>query len=373
MNILLSIANIILYVGPIAISLIIATQKQLTPKDKIIIYSICGVLTICAVLKTIIENRMKKERKKKKKKEREYNDYFKESKWLSDRGFSDAFINRLREKHKLKFHFWIEQKLLKQSYFKEAINELKECLRDPKATESDESEIHTQIGNCYINLSNFEDAKVHYKEAYKLSRRVQNKDEKLRRKAVALGNMGMIYCEEGKFCKALHKLRKALKKNKKIGNKQGIASNLGNMGLIYKSKGNDKVALKKLKEALVIHEEIEDTQGIASDQQNIGLIHIEMDNLDEALENFKKALKKSEEMKPPDKLGIAYQNNHIGVIYREKGEPDKALKYFKKALPIFEHIKNSPLMEMVSKNIEELKKEINKQKDKEQQPIDSGK
>jgi len=51
---------------------------------------------------------------------------------------------------------------------------------------------------------------------------------------------------------ALNYYERALKVNKKIGCKEGIATNLGNIGLIYITLGKSEDALKYYQEALEV-------------------------------------------------------------------------------------------------------------------------
>ena len=188
-------------------------------------------------------------------KEKRTNDYYHnllERQELRMKGHPVDYINGLGENPLLKHHLKKGQELSKKTCFKEAINEFKKCLSHPKATKSNEVAAHILIGNCYYSLSMITKAKSHYIEALNLSGKVNDKDESLRGKSTALGNIGLIYIDLGKPDEALKYLKDALAIDRKIGYEQGIANDLGNIGVIYSDLGKPDEALKYLKDALAI-------------------------------------------------------------------------------------------------------------------------
>ena len=70
----------------------------------------------------------------------------------------------------------------------------------------------------------------------------------------ALGNIGLIYSDQGELDEALKYHQEALAIHKEVGYRQGEANQLGNIGLIYSDQGDLAAALKYLKEALEIFE-----------------------------------------------------------------------------------------------------------------------
>ena len=67
-----------------------------------------------------------------------------------------------------------------------------------------------------------------------------------------MGNIGIIYHNEGDYDQALKYYQEVLIIEKRLGYRQGEANALGNIGLIYIDNGNLDQALKFLKKALVI-------------------------------------------------------------------------------------------------------------------------
>lgn len=108
-----------------------------------------------------------------------------------------------------------------------------------------------------------------------ISKRVENRDERLLGRAAAINNIGNIYSDLGKPDEALKFLEKALEIDRRIGYEQGIAIDLGNIGAIYSDLGKPDEALKFLKEALEIFRCIGAQPQIDLTLKNIGMIEEE--------------------------------------------------------------------------------------------------
>jgi tetratricopeptide (TPR) repeat protein len=148
---------------------------------------------------------------------------------------------------KIKDPFNEGQKLEKENKYKEAIKQYEACFQT-ETTASQRAALHILIGNCYLSLSELEEAEGHYKEAETAAKEADDKEGL----AAALGNIGLIYQTKGELDKALDYHQQSLKIEREIGRKVGEASHLGNIGLIYQSKGELDKALDYLQPALSI-------------------------------------------------------------------------------------------------------------------------
>jgi len=108
------------------------------------------------------------------------------------------------------------------------------------------------IGNCYFDLSKLDLAEKHYKEAKKISKQVEDKQEMSKGESIALSSIGLVYRAKGEFDEALKYLKEALEIHKENGYRLGQAEQLGNIGLIYLDKGDTDEAMKYLKQAVKI-------------------------------------------------------------------------------------------------------------------------
>jgi len=195
-------------------------------------------------------------------------------------------------------------------------------------------------GKCYYIQRDLIGAKTYFDESLKISDREDlqtiYKTETLISKANAFNNIGLIYLDKGDLDQAIKSHQKALKINKKVGDKQVEACNFGNIGLIYREKGDLDQSIKYHRKALKIDKEIKDRQGVAINLGNIGLIYFLKGDINRSLKYLEEALKIGKEI--GYRKGQADQLIGIGLIYQHKGELDKALEYYQKALKIVEEI-----------------------------------
>ena len=141
------------------------------------------------------------------------------------------------------------------------------------------------------------------------------------------------------YPKALEYYNNALKINKEIGNKSGIAANLSGIGVIYKSQSDYPKALEYYHKSLKINEELGDEKSAAGTIHNIGVIYYFQSDYPKALEYYNKA-RKINEQEGGNKSWLANNLGNIGLIYMSQSDYPKALEYFHKALKIDEKLEN---------------------------------
>ena len=264
------VLNIILLVGPWLLGTYLAIVNM-PIRQKIIAWVICLFICICGVYRVFI----KKKGKEKEGREEDYYRHLLERQELYAKGRLITYVNGLGETPLLKDFFNTGQTYQKESKFKEAIEEFKKCLSHPKATEENKVAANNLIGNCYHSLSKPKKAEKHLKQALSISKKVKNRDERLRGRSAALGNMGIIYRGLGKPDDALKYYKEALEIDRRIGYKRGMADSLGNIGIIYSDQGKPDEALKYLKESLEIFRRIGAQRQINITLKNIGIVEEE--------------------------------------------------------------------------------------------------
>jgi len=290
-------------------------------KTKYKVYGLLGLLYLIIVL--FYESIEHKEEKEKEKKD-EFNIRERAKEGLIIRKFSPDYVNGLPDNPFVSNDFNEGVKLSEESRFEDAIDKFEKCLNNPNATESNIVAAHIKIGDCYSNLSRLKEAEDHYKKALKMSRKVKDKNEKINGKAVALACMGGVYIQLVKPHKARKKFKKRLKIAKRTGDKTMHAYSLFGIGITYINLNKYDEGIKKFQETLEIAREIHDDEFIGITMSSIGLAYYAIDMLDEALN---------------------YHNQALRFV-----KPKKELQNMKK-------------------KIEYIIKSINKQKDKEQQPM----
>ncbi len=158
--------------------------------------------------------------------------------------------------------------------------------------------------------------------------------------SVSLNNIGYIYKQKGKIETALDYYNRALKMQKKVGDKSRMAQTLNNMGVIQQNQGKISSALESYYHALKLQEELNDSLGIASSYFNIGSLHYRLEDYDMALSYYQKALKVYKGL--GSKKGISNVYNNMGVLYKEKGDFTSALNFYKKCIKLKKEIGETP-------------------------------
>ncbi len=149
-------------------------------------------------------------------------------------------------------------------------------------------------------------------------------------KSNIIGNIGIIYCYNGKYPESLDCFFKTLKIAEELGNKNSVQTVLGNIGLLYQALNNSNKALDYYFKALKIAEDLGDKESISRHSINIGSIYQIQKEYSKALNYYSIALKVAEEQK--SKRNILFSIRNIGTVYSDKGDYFNALDYLFKAL-----------------------------------------
>jgi len=186
-----------------------------------------------------------------------------------------------------------------------------------------------QIGYIYADEGNSSAALDYTSKA--LTIREQMKDKK--GMAATLNRMGLVYQQESEYNQALDCFSKDLALCEEIGDKEGKASAYNNIGLVYLRQGKYPKALDQMLNALQILELLGDKQGTASIHEAIGNLYNEQRDFTKALVEYNKTLSIYQEMQSKSEIANALCN--IGLVYSEQSDKDSlALQYYRQALDI---------------------------------------
>lgn len=139
-----------------------------------------------------------------------------------------------------------------------------ECFKEARTGIDDEIDLMNvcnNIGTCAMLRGDIKTAINAFEEVEELSRYMSSRASKFLR-SVSLGHMGIIYLSMREFDMAMECYKKALRINKEIRNKKGIADQLGNIGLTYKSKQDYPTSLDYFKSMLNYSYSIDYLEGV---------------------------------------------------------------------------------------------------------------
>jgi len=217
----------------------------------------------------------------------------------------------------------------------EAIDRFTRALRLAK-DDSQRAALHNLRGNSYVSISQYDNAKADYEETLKLSEGIPERQNALRARAAAVGNLGNVYRHRGDLQKAEERYRQALETDRGIGNRPGQATHLGNLGIIYAQRAELDKAAEHFEGALAADREIGNRPGEARHLNNLGLVYADCGDLDKAEEHFQQALKIDREI--GNRLGEASALGNLGSVYYQRDDLEKAEEHLKQALEIAREI-----------------------------------
>ncbi len=181
---------------------------------------------------------------------------------------------------------------------------------------------------CQIN-----DALTYFEGAYKSCKGQYPKGE-----ARSLNDIGLVNRTFGDLKVAMQFFSDALKIQRSIDHKEGIANTVSNTGHILYMQGKLNEAMNIYNEALDIYEEIENKNGFANSLLDIGGMLFKQGKLNEAMNKYNEALKICEEI--GDRPSIATSLNNIGRVLCAQDKHKEAKGKFNTALKISEEIGN---------------------------------
>jgi len=215
------------------------------------------------------------------------------------------------------------------AYLKGNIEVASQAVVEMLAIEPNDLSAIIQSGNIRLLQGRLAEAESDYLKASRLA-----KDDGQR--AVALGNLGVVYQTRGELDRAEEMHREALKINERLGRAEGVAGNYGNLGNIYAIRGEFNQAEQWYRKGLQIDEKIGRFEGLAGGYANLGTIHSARGEWDQAEQMSRKALDIYEKL--GSLVGIAAQYGNLGLVCANRGQLEKGEQLFRKALGTYEKV-----------------------------------
>ncbi|HZF37432.1 MAG TPA: tetratricopeptide repeat protein, partial [Blastocatellia bacterium] len=170
--------------------------------------------------------------------------------------------------------------------------------------------------------------------------------------ARAFNHIGNVHSRQGGYAQALESFQTSLTMFEALEDKAGIGLTLYNIGLVNLSQGDYAQSLERFQKSLALREAVEDKAGIGDTLNSIGLVHYEQGDYAQSLESHQKSLAISESR--GDRAGMARALNNIGRVHRIRGDYARALESYQKSLTISEANGNKYGIALVLHNIGNL-------------------
>ncbi|MCC6971697.1 MAG: tetratricopeptide repeat protein, partial [Phycisphaerales bacterium] len=232
-------------------------------------------------------------------------------------------------RHHIDASIEIWRKIAEWAYLVGEIDTAAESLRKILALRPNDLGATNRLGHVMKLRGNLDEAKRLYTRVGELA-----SDDA--RRAVSLGNLGLIEQTRGNLDAAAEYHKKSLAIEEKLGHPEGMAAQYGNLGNVERTRGNLDAAEEYLKKSLAIDEKLGRQEGMANQYGNLGLIEKTRGNLDAAEQYHKRALAIDEKLGRQE--GMANQYGNLGVIEQTRGNLDAAEEYLKKSLAIDEKL-----------------------------------
>ena len=173
-------------------------------------------------------------------------------------------------------------------------------------------------------------------------------------------NLGISLFYVSDFRQAEDAFISGLQMARKKGNREFEGAFLGNIGLVYFNQGKLEEALKSHQAAFEIHKQIGHPLGQANDLNNIGNVYAKQGKLEEALKSYQAALEIHKQIGHP--LGQANDLGNIGIVYAKQGKKRQALERLRQARAIYVRIgARTKDLQIVEQKMKELNATTDKQ------------
>ena len=200
-----------------------------------------------------------------------------------------------------------------------------------------EGSAYMAVGDVYNTMGNRSNSENYYNKAIYLLRTSKNTNDSIAL-ASALLNAGDSYFNNKKYDIALQNFEESGLIFKKINYLVGTAYNLGNVGMVYAEQGKDALAEENINEAITILEELEDYYPISVYLTFMADIYFRKNELTTAFSYAQRSLELSERYGLKEQISEA--NLKLSELYNQVGDQVTSYKYYKDHIVYRDSVKN---------------------------------
>lgn len=207
-------------------------------------------------------------------------------------------------------------------------------------TKIDDKDKYVQInniGDIYMELSDYENAYKSFQKSMRLSK--DKGDEFM--ETIAMFNIGRVYKVQSNYMMALEYINKSKILSERIGDTEGAAFCDHEMGLISHLKGDLEEAVMYLSQAVSLSDSLKLYQLSAQSRVKLADVYRDQKNYLKSLDNYHQSLKESERIK--DNIGIAEAYLGLGGLQLEMNSIESASESLHKGLGYAQNLRAKKL------------------------------
>lgn len=189
----------------------------------------------------------------------------------------------------------------------------------------DDSDAHNLLGSLYLRTGDYE-------EALRTLEQVSWFEEDETKRAVALGNLGVVALSKGDMEQADLYLRESLEINERLDYKDGQAADLADLSDVVRAQGNSTRANDMLRRALNLYTETKNLEGQSNVQGRLGAAAFQRGQFEPALASYKIAADLSEQSGDLESMISAQLG--LGDVASATGKLEDAAGYYTVALEL---------------------------------------
>jgi len=190
------------------------------------------------------------------------------------------------------------------------------------------SKAERYIGECYWQLGDYEQSRVHLEHVLGLTRELgQRLDE-----GKTLNVLGLLEWDLGNYDLAIGNFKMASLIGSELGDKRLAGSTMNNLSLVYDELGDYQTSLKQYQQALDLYKDADFPRGESDTLGNIGGVNLLLGRYEDALGYYQRALAISVALQSKPSMSLDHGN--LALCYLGLGQVDTALEHFELALDL---------------------------------------
>ena len=199
-----------------------------------------------------------------------------------------------------------------------------------------------QIADTYSQMGNSGNANIYYQKSINILRKTEDTISL----ATALINAGDEAFKTKNFAKAIDYFNESGELFKKGNYPIGTAYNLGNIGMVYAEQGKDSLAEDNINQAVAILEDLQDYYPISIYLTYMSDIYLRKNDFPTALDYAERSLDLAQSYGLKEQISDA--NLKLSELYEQRGDPAASYRYFRDHITYRDSVKNIEIVQKMA-------------------------